>query len=121
MRIAAGADHGGFAVKQAVVRRLRSQGHEVVDVGTDSGEVSVDYPVYGHRVAELVAAGEVVRGDCRRISTHAASSSEVFPWALRPTSSVVSGCSSRRASVKQRKSRTSICSSMALTKGLDFG
>jgi len=35
------------------VRRLRSLGHEVVDVGTDSEEVSVDYPVYGHRVAEL--------------------------------------------------------------------
>ena len=62
MRIAAGAVHGGFAVKQAVVRRLRSQGHEVVDVGTDSGDVSVDYPVYGHRVAALIAAGEVERG-----------------------------------------------------------
>ena len=62
MKIAAGADHGGFALKQAVVRRLRSLGHEVVDVGTDSEDVSVDYPVYGHRVAELVASGEVERG-----------------------------------------------------------
>ena len=62
MKIAAGADHGGFALKQAVVRRLRSLGHEVIDVGTDSEEVSVDYPVYGHKVAELVASGEVERG-----------------------------------------------------------
>ncbi len=62
MKIAAGADHGGFALKQAVVRRLRSQGHEVVDVGTDSEEVSVDYPDFGHKVATLVAAGEVERG-----------------------------------------------------------
>ena len=62
MRIAAGADHGGFAVKQAVVRRLRSQGHEVIDVGTDSADVSVDYPVFGHRVAAMVASGEVERG-----------------------------------------------------------
>ena len=31
MKIAAGADHAGYAVKQAVVRRLRAQGHQVVD------------------------------------------------------------------------------------------
>lgn len=62
MKIAAGADHGGFALKQAVVRRLRSLGHEVIDVGTDSEEVSVDYPVFGHKVAEMVASGEVERG-----------------------------------------------------------
>ena len=62
MKIAAGADHGGFGIKEAVVRRLRSQGHEVIDVGTDSDEVSVDYPDFGHRVAAMVAAGEVERG-----------------------------------------------------------
>jgi ribose 5-phosphate isomerase B len=62
MKIAAGADHGGYAIKEAVVRRLRSQGHEVVDVGTDSGDVSVDYPDFGHHVAALVASGEVERG-----------------------------------------------------------
>jgi ribose 5-phosphate isomerase B len=62
VKIAAGADHGGFALKQAVVRRLRSQGHEVVDVGTDSEEVSVDYPDFGHTVATMVAAGEAARG-----------------------------------------------------------
>jgi len=62
MKIAAGADHGGFALKQAVVRRLRSLGHEVVDVGTDSEEVSVDYPTYGHKVATMVASGGVERG-----------------------------------------------------------
>ena len=50
MKIAACADHGGYALKQAVVRRLRSQGHDVVDVGTNSDEVSVDYPDFGHRV-----------------------------------------------------------------------
>ena len=62
MKIAAGADHGGFALKQAVVRRLRSQGHEVVDVGTDSAATSVDYPDFGHKVAALVASGAVERG-----------------------------------------------------------
>ena len=62
MKIAAGSDHAGYAVKQAVVRRLRSQGHEVADVGTDSAETSVDYPTFAHRVAALVATGEAERG-----------------------------------------------------------
>jgi ribose 5-phosphate isomerase B len=62
VKIAAGADHGGYAIKEAVVRRLRSQGHEVIDVGTDSAEASVDYPTFAHRVAGMVAAGEVDRG-----------------------------------------------------------
>ena len=62
MKIAAGADHGGYAIKEAVVRRLRSQGHEVVDVGTDSAETSVDYPTFAHRVAQMVATDEVDRG-----------------------------------------------------------
>lgn len=62
MKIAAGADHGGFAIKEAVVRRLRAQGHEVVDVGTDTGDVSVDYPDFGHCVAMMVASGEAERG-----------------------------------------------------------
>ena len=62
MKIAAGADHGGYAIKEAVVRRLRQQGHEVIDVGTADAETSVDYPDYGHKVAALVASGEVERG-----------------------------------------------------------
>jgi ribose 5-phosphate isomerase B len=62
VKIAAGADHAGFAVKQAVVRRLRAQGHGVVDMGTTDAEASVDYPDYAHRVAAAVARGEVERG-----------------------------------------------------------
>lgn len=62
MKIAAGADHAGYAVKEAVVRKLRRQGHTIVDVGTADGDTSVDYPDYAHRVAEMVAGGEVERG-----------------------------------------------------------
>ncbi len=62
MKIAAGADHAGYAIKQAVVRRLRAQGHQVVDMGTGDAETSVDYPHYAHRVAAAVAAGEAERG-----------------------------------------------------------
>jgi ribose 5-phosphate isomerase B len=61
MKIAAGADHAGFALKQALVSRLRAAGHEVADLGTSSAE-SVDYPVFAHAVAAQVAAGEVERG-----------------------------------------------------------
>ena len=56
MKIAAGADHAGFALKEAVVNWLRAQGHEVVDYGTTSAD-AVDYPQYGHLVAEAVSAG----------------------------------------------------------------
>jgi ribose 5-phosphate isomerase B len=62
VKIAAGADHAGYAVKQAMVRRLRAQGHQVVDMGTDDAEKSVDYPDYAHLVAAAVAGGTVERG-----------------------------------------------------------
>jgi ribose 5-phosphate isomerase B len=60
-RIAAGADHAGFALKRALVERLRNAGYEVVDLGTTSEE-SVDYPVFAHGVADRVAAGQVEHG-----------------------------------------------------------
>jgi len=62
VKLAAGSDHAGFAIKEAVVRRLRAQGHEVIDVGTTDGETSVDYPDYAHAVAAMVERGEVERG-----------------------------------------------------------
>ncbi len=61
MRIAVGADHAGFQVKQQLAERLRGQGHEVLDLGTDS-DASTDYPDYAHRVARAVAGGEAERG-----------------------------------------------------------
>ncbi len=61
MKIAAGADHAGFALKEAVVKWLRAQGHEVIDYGTTSAD-AVDYPQYGHLVAEAVSTGTVERG-----------------------------------------------------------
>lgn len=62
MRVAIGSDHAGFALKQRLRAELEALGHEVVDVGTDSGEVSVDYPDFSIPVAERVARGEVERG-----------------------------------------------------------
>ncbi len=60
MRIAVGSDHAGFALKEHVRLALAAAGHDVVDVGTTSGE-SVDYPGFAADAARLVAAGEAER------------------------------------------------------------
>ena len=61
MEIAVGADHAGFALKEAVKQELLRLGHQVQDVGTNSPE-SVDYPDYAFEVARRVSAGQVDRG-----------------------------------------------------------
>jgi deoxyribose-phosphate aldolase len=61
MKIAIGADHGGYELKQKLVEHLRGKGHDVRDVGTDS-TTAVDYPVFARRVAEAVAGGQAERG-----------------------------------------------------------
>ena len=55
-RIAIGSDHGGFELKEQLASWLKSQGHNVSDVGTNSKE-AVDYPVFAAAVARAVAAG----------------------------------------------------------------
>lgn len=61
MEIALGADHAGFALKEAVKQELLRLGHRVQDVGTNSSE-SVDYPDYAFEVAQRVSAGQAQRG-----------------------------------------------------------
>lgn len=56
-RIALGADHAGFELKQHLIARLRERGHEIVDHGTDS-TASVDYPVFCSAAARSVRDGE---------------------------------------------------------------
>jgi ribose 5-phosphate isomerase B len=58
MRIAIGSDHAGFALKEPLVLWLASEGHTIVDVGTDSAQ-RCDYPVFGTAVASAVARNEV--------------------------------------------------------------
>jgi ribose 5-phosphate isomerase B len=60
-RIAVGADHAGFRLKQLLADRLRALGHEVFDLGTMSEE-RVDYPDYAVAVARSVAGGEAELG-----------------------------------------------------------
>ena len=57
LRIALGADHAGFQVKESIKRYLESAGHTVDDVGTGSEE-SVDYPDFAREAAGRVADGK---------------------------------------------------------------
>jgi len=61
MRIAIGADHAGYELKESVRSLLEQEGHEVINFGTDSTD-SVDYPDYVHPLAKSVIAGEVDLG-----------------------------------------------------------
>jgi ribose 5-phosphate isomerase B len=61
MRIAIGADHAGFALKQKLGDTLRDLGHEVTDTGTMSPD-PVDYPDYAEAVGRLILAGKADRG-----------------------------------------------------------
>ena len=61
MRIVLGADHAGYRLKELIAEHLGERGVEVVDLGTHD-EGRVDYPDYGYRLAEHLAAGHAERG-----------------------------------------------------------
>jgi ribose 5-phosphate isomerase B len=61
MRVAIGADHAGFQLKQLVSEHLRSAGHAIIDVGTAS-DAPVDYPDYAEALAKVVLDGKAERG-----------------------------------------------------------
>jgi len=61
MRIAIGADHAGFNLKQNLAAYLRQHGHEIIDVGADSDD-PVDYPDYAEAVSKILLAGHAERG-----------------------------------------------------------
>jgi ribose 5-phosphate isomerase B len=54
--IALASDHAGFALKAELVCELQSAGHHVVDLGPHD-EASVDYPDYGAKLGQAIAAG----------------------------------------------------------------
>lgn len=61
MRIALSADHAGYELKNFLAVWLAEEGHEVIDLGTNSGD-SVDYPEFGARLGRAVASGDADRG-----------------------------------------------------------
>jgi ribose 5-phosphate isomerase B len=57
MRIAIGADHGGYPLNERVIEELRQAGHALVDFGTHDGSIPDDYPDYAKQVGEAVQSG----------------------------------------------------------------
>ncbi|WP_297133402.1 ribose 5-phosphate isomerase B [Terrisporobacter sp.] len=62
MKIGLGCDHGGYNLKLEIMRYLESKNIEVVDYGTNNAEESVDYPIFGEKVADAVISKDVDYG-----------------------------------------------------------
>jgi len=61
MRIAFGADHAGWELKEKLKAHAATKGHDILDLGTHSAD-SVDYPDFGRAVGEAVTGGRADRG-----------------------------------------------------------
>lgn len=62
MTVAIACDHGGYALKDEILKYLFEQNIEVMDLGTDSAVASVDYPDFAEKCAQVVRRGEVDMG-----------------------------------------------------------
>lgn len=62
MKIGLGSDHGGYNLKEEIKKHLQSKGIECVDFGTENDVDSVDYPIYGEKVAKAVVSKDVDYG-----------------------------------------------------------
>jgi ribose 5-phosphate isomerase B len=61
MKIAVASDHGGFPLKDIVIKAVEAAGHEPIDLGTFSSE-SVDYPDFVLKLGEEIQRGNALRG-----------------------------------------------------------
>jgi ribose 5-phosphate isomerase B len=61
MKIAIGADHAGFALKEQLRASLEARGHTVTDFGTFN-DASTDYPDYAAKVCSAITSGAAERG-----------------------------------------------------------
>jgi len=61
VKIAVGADHAGFYLKETVKAELASDGHQIVDLGTHSHD-AVDYPDFAEAVGLALRDGRAERG-----------------------------------------------------------
>src|SRR6266850_2225432 len=58
MRVAIGADHGGFPLNERIISELAKAGHEIVDFGTHDGSPPDDYPEYALAVGQALQGGD---------------------------------------------------------------
>jgi len=61
MKVAIGSDHGGFLLKEAMVRFLAGKGYHVLDLGAHTSDPS-DYPDFAKAVAEAILNGKAEKG-----------------------------------------------------------
>ena len=62
MRVAVGADHAGFPLKERMMDTVRAAGHQVIDCGAETLVPGDDYPDYAERVAMAIRDGNADRG-----------------------------------------------------------
>ena len=62
IKIAIGADHGGFPLNERVIAELRDAGYQIVDFGTHDGSQPDDYPDYAREVGQAIQRGDVEIG-----------------------------------------------------------
>ncbi len=62
MKIAIGADHGGYPLNELVIQELRAAGHELIDFGTHDGSQPDDYPDYALSVGQAIQNGQAEIG-----------------------------------------------------------
>jgi ribose 5-phosphate isomerase B len=62
MRVAAAFDHRGVKLRGAVLAEIVALSHEVLDLGTDTDAVRIDYPVKAQEVGDAIRSGDAERG-----------------------------------------------------------
>ena len=62
MRIAVAFDHRGVKLRDAVISVIAAEGDEVVDLGTDTAEVRIDYPDKAQEIGDAIRAGGADKG-----------------------------------------------------------
>jgi len=62
MKVTVAFDHRGVKLRERVLEEIASQRHELVDLGTDTDAVKVDYPDKAREVGEAIRAGRAERG-----------------------------------------------------------
>ena len=62
MRVAVAFDHRGVKLRERVLEELASLGHEVLDLGTDTDTVRIDYPDKAREIGLAVRSGDAERG-----------------------------------------------------------
>lgn len=62
MKISIGCDHGGYILKEEIIKYLKSKSQEIIDFGVNSDTESVDYPDYAEKVANSICNKEADLG-----------------------------------------------------------